>query len=243
MDTKPKNQEELFEENLILAEEAVRKEKRASVSFLQRTLKVGYSYAARLMDVLEEMRVVGPPDGSKPRAVLPKKKRRERQKPEAVIETPAEPKAPRPAHRPTIYTKKLGLTICERLANGESMRSICKYTEGMPALSTVFRWLVSTDAVYKEFQEQYARARDIQAEVMFDEILEISDDGSNDFMLVTKGDVSYEMENKEVTNRSKLRVDARKWYLSKVLPKKFGDKVDVTSDGEKLEGIEVVVRR
>lgn len=86
----------------------------------------------------------------------------------------------------------------------------------------------------KDFREQYARARESQAEVMFDEILEIADDGSNDFMTVKKGNLEYEMENKEVTNRSRLRVDSRKWYLSKVLPKKFGDKLDMTTNGKDL---------
>lgn len=69
---------------------------------------------------------------------------------------------------------------------------------------------------------------------MFEELLDIADDGSNDFMTIVKGNKEYDIENKEVTNRSRLRVDTRKWYLSKVLPKKFGDHLDLTSDGKAL---------
>ena|SRR3990167_6498412 len=133
--------------------------------------------------------------------------------------------------RPTKYTKELGNLICERLSNGESLRNIC-LDKKMPDASTVHRWVLSGD--FEDFYKQYARAREIQAENMFDEILDISDDGTNDYMAITKGDVTYNVEDREVTNRSKLRVDTRKWYLSKVLPKKFGDKLDLTSGGDKL---------
>ncbi len=132
--------------------------------------------------------------------------------------------------RPTAYNKKLGNLICARLAEGESLRRIC-LDDKIPDASTVHRWVLDD---VQGFRKQYAHARDIQAEVMFDEILDIADDGSNDFMTITKGNDSYNIEDKEVTNRSRLRVDSRKWYLSKVLPKKYGDKLDLTSDGKVL---------
>lgn len=71
---------------------------------------------------------------------------------------------------------------------------------------------------------------------MAEDILDIADDGSNDLMTIQKGSVTYEVENKEVTNRSRLRVDTRKWLMSKMKPKKYGEKMDVTSDGEALKG-------
>lgn len=137
--------------------------------------------------------------------------------------------------RPSEYTQEMADKICERLAGGESLRRIC-LDEGFPDASTVHRWVLTDTEGSKSagFHKQYARAREIQAENMFDEILDIADDGSNDFMAITKGNETYEIENKEVTNRSRLRVDSRKWYLSKVLPKKFGDKLDLTSLGDKL---------
>ena len=133
--------------------------------------------------------------------------------------------------RPTKYTKEVGKEICKRIADGESVRNIC-LDEKMPSSSMIYRWLLKPQ--YREFREQYARSRDIQAEQMFEELLNIADDGANDYMTITKGKVSYNIEDKEVTNRSKLRVETRKWYLSKVLPKKFGDKLDLTSGGDKL---------
>lgn len=141
--------------------------------------------------------------------------------------------------RPSIFTKELGDAICARIAEGESVRSIC-LDEAMPAASSIFRWLLDEDK--KDFWEQYSRARNIQAELMFEEILDIADDGSNDFMEIRRGDTTYNTEDREVTNRSKLRVDARKWYLSKVLPKKFGDKVDLTSGGEAIKGNTIVFK-
>lgn len=134
--------------------------------------------------------------------------------------------------RPSKYTKELGKLICKRISDGESVRNIC-LDATMPSSSMIYRWLLHPK--YLSFREQYARSRDIQAEQMFEELLNIADDGENDYMTITKGDVSYNVEDREVTNRSKLRVETRKWYLSKVLPKKFGDKLDLTSAGEKLE--------
>ncbi len=140
--------------------------------------------------------------------------------------------------RPTIYTKELDLEICARLAMGESLRRIC-LEERMPDASTVHAWVIEDK---EGFSKHYARARDIQAEQMFDEILDIADDGTNDYMTITKGDVTYNVEDREVTNRSRLRVDSRKWYLSKVLPKKFSEKLDVTSDGKAIEGNTIILK-
>ncbi|MCT4261611.1 terminase small subunit protein [Elizabethkingia anophelis] len=121
--------------------------------------------------------------------------------------------------------------ICEIADKGRSVRSILK-DEGMPSMRTFFKWLDEDEEKVK----QYARACEIRAEGIFDEILDIADDGTNDYMTLVKGDMEYNVEDREVTNRSKLRVDARKFWLSKVHPKKYGDKIDVTSKGDKIEG-------
>lgn len=102
----------------------------------------------------------------------------------------------------------------------------------MPAASTVCLWLLDEDK--KLFSEQYARARATQAELMFEDILDIADDSSADTMVAKIGGKEQIVENREFTTRSRLRVDTRKWYLSKVLPKKFGEKLDLTSDGKAL---------
>lgn len=124
--------------------------------------------------------------------------------------------------RPSKYSQDLGTKICTRLAQGESLRQICM-DENMPDKSTVLRWLFDEDK--KEFCDQYARAREIQAENWADEILEIADDSTNDWVdRESKDGGTYQAVDQEVIGRSRLRVDSRKWLMSKLLPKKYGDK-------------------
>lgn len=119
--------------------------------------------------------------------------------------------------------------ICERIADGESLRSICDGKD-MPNKATIFLWL-SQDAV---FSDQYARAREAQADAVFDDILSIADDGRNDWMeRKNKGDENIGwVVNKEAINRSALRIEARKWMAGKLRPKKYGDKLDVEHSGQ-----------
>lgn len=132
----------------------------------------------------------------------------------------------KPIGRPTLYTPELASTICEQIALGYSMRSVCK-AEGMPAMSAVFRWLRDN----KEFQEQYARACEERTEAMAEDLLDIADDGTNDYHETDDGRTIY---NGDAIQRSKLRVDTRKWLMAKMKPKKYGDKVDFTTDGKAL---------
>lgn len=127
--------------------------------------------------------------------------------------------------RPTIYSQEIANQICARLANGESLVNIC-LSKGMPEARTVHYWLI--DGKHEEFFLKYARARDIQAEVMFDEILNIADKSDE---IVKSG---AEKKSSAFSQNQRLKVDTRKWYLSKVLPKKFGDKLDLTTDGKAL---------
>ncbi len=128
--------------------------------------------------------------------------------------------------RPTDYSIETANRFCELIAStSQSIRTICK-NEEMPCVSTIFNWLKD----YPLFLEQYTRAQEMRADLLIEETLEIADDATNDFMTITKGDQTYEQENKEVTSRSKLRVDTRKWIASKFKPKKYGDKVQVDSN-------------
>jgi len=131
--------------------------------------------------------------------------------------------------RPTKYTQNLAAKICAGLADGKSLRTVCE-PDDMPDKSTVFNWLHDN----QDFLDQYTRAKEESADLLVDEMLAIADDGSNDLMTIGKGDKSYEIENKEVTNRSKLRVETRKWIASKLKPKKYGDKIDHTTNGKDL---------
>lgn len=121
-----------------------------------------------------------------------------------------------------VPTAELLQTICERLAEGNSLRTICS-KEGMPSVGTVCRWLSENRA----FAEQYARARESQADAIFDEILNIADDSSNDWVETKDG----ERFNAEAAARSRIRIDARKWMAGKLRPKVYGEKVDVEHSG------------
>ncbi len=127
--------------------------------------------------------------------------------------------------RPSLYTEALAAKICKRLAEGKSLRSICR-DDAMPAISTVMGWLFDGD--HDEFSEQYARAREAQAEVRADEIVDIADDDTNDFTADKDGKLVADHEH---IQRSRLRVDARKWIAAKLLPKRYGDKLQHTGEG------------
>jgi hypothetical protein len=139
-------------------------------------------------------------------------------------QTSSADKETRDVGRPSIFTDEVGLVICERLADGESLRTIGCDPE-MPSQRTIYRWLAANE----EFRQQYARARETQADTLFDEILDIADDGSNDWMERHDdqgGNIGWK-ENGEAMQRSRLRVDARKWMAGKLRPKKYGEKIDV----------------
>lgn len=131
--------------------------------------------------------------------------------------------------RPSTYNAEIAAEICRRLADGQTLREVCR-AEGMPPESTVRLWALDDR---EGFSAQYARAREIGYFSMADELLEIADDGKNDWMerQDENGGSSWQL-NGEHIQRSRLRADTRKWMLSKALPKVFGDKVtqEHTSD-------------
>ncbi|EJK83545.1 hypothetical protein [Rhizobium sp. AP16] len=126
--------------------------------------------------------------------------------------------------RPTKFTIKTSDIICDRIANGESLRSIC-LDEALPAKSTVFAWLTQHEA----FRTKYALAREAQADVLVDEMIDIADDGSNDWMEKKNadGELIGWQENGEALRRSQLRISTRQWIAEKMRPKKYGAKVEV----------------
>lgn len=123
--------------------------------------------------------------------------------------------------RPSRYTKEIARAICERLALGESLRSVCR-DETMPGISTVFRWFDEHDG----FREHYEKAKQESADALAEELLEIADDGRNDYMekLSADGEAMGYITNGENIQRSRLRVDTRKWIMARMKPKKYGDK-------------------
>jgi hypothetical protein len=123
-----------------------------------------------------------------------------------------------PPGRPSDFTQEIAAKICAEMADGNSLRTICRSAD-MPAASTVYLWLIA----HKDFSEQYTRACEDRAHAMAEEALEIADDGERDYG--QKDDEGVPIFNSEHVQRSRLRVDTRKWFASKLAPKKYGDKV------------------
>lgn len=122
--------------------------------------------------------------------------------------------------RPSIYTPELADRICGEIALGYSLRTISK-DDSMPCVATVFSWLRTN----KEFLEQYERAKELQADMLAEDLLDIADDGSNDWMERTDKEgqsIGWQL-NGEHVQRSRLRIDTRKWIASKLKAKKYGD--------------------
>lgn len=125
--------------------------------------------------------------------------------------------------RPSDFSPEIANEICDRLAKGESLKSITgsDRDDWMPSETTVRRWLAGEEEWNEEFRRQYAHAREAQADTYFEEIVDIADEP------VTE---SVEVQ------RNRLRMDARKWVASKLAPKKYGDKLALTDgDGKPLQ--------
>jgi ribosomal protein S25 len=224
-------------ELLSLALRAVIEEKKVSCSFVQRRLKVGYSAAARLIDRLEELAVITPARGSDPRSLtgyVPILKIQ----PVPKVKVPVAKMDPekKKTGRPSLYSKELAQKICIRIATGESVLQICR-DDTMPEARTVYLWLLNLQVEdKKEFREMYEQAREIQSEVMHDELTEIADDGQNDWMEIeTQRGRLITVPDHEHVNRSRLRVDTRKWILARMNPRKYGEKLDLTTKGKEFK--------
>jgi hypothetical protein len=107
--------------------------------------------------------------------------------------------------RPSDFTQEIADEICDRLGKGESIREICA-DDWLPHKSTVYRWL--GDENNRAFRDQYACAREAQADGKFDKAWEIASAATV-----------------ETVQLARLQVDTVKWQASKLAPKKYGEKV------------------
>ena len=112
--------------------------------------------------------------------------------------------------RPTKFTQELADKICETIStSSKGLRTIC--SENDITTPTLLKWLSENE----QFSIQYARAKQMQADLLIDEIISISDHSEEDHTPFTGGNV---------VNRDRLKVDTRKWLASKLYPKRYGDK-------------------
>jgi len=133
--------------------------------------------------------------------------------------------------RLTDYSKELADEICELIATTDrGLHSICK--EFNVSVVSVFNWL--KDPRYEYFLNNYTRAKEAQAELMAGEIVSIADKPLIGEVIKETKDGTF-TETGDNVQRSRLMVESRKWVASKLLPKKYGDKVDVTSGGEAIK--------
>lgn len=145
-----------------------------------------------------------------------------------------------PAGGEGVYSDELAEKICERMCLGEAPTQICK-DPTMPSYPTVIRWSLSEDPKYAVFQVMFDEAKKIMWMYHADQMLDVSDDSVNDY-IERYNKFTEEMErvvDPENIQRAKLRVDTRKWLLSKMLPHLYGDKVDVSIGGRNGKAIAV----
>jgi len=126
--------------------------------------------------------------------------------------------------RPTLYAEDVAETVLTRISNGETLRAICRDPD-LPSEMTIRRWGLEDR---EGFSSRLARAWELRAEHIADELLEIADNGTGDTWIDEDGEVRV---NNDVIQRSKLRVDTRKWLLSKLSPKKYGESTRLEHTG------------
>lgn len=130
---------------------------------------------------------------------------------------------------PFLYTDELGNEICNAIAsNSVGITKLCNQNSHWPSRETMYQWLANNTS----FADKYARAKQQQIELLVDEIIEISDDTSQDTIINENGTRTC---NSEFIARSKLRIDSRKWLASKLVPKVYGvHKQDESAPGKTL---------
>jgi len=134
------------------------------------------------------------------------------------------------------YTPEQAIRICTAIAEGKSLNSLIK-TEGMPDISTVYRWI----AEHQSFREMYTKAREDQADTLADEILSICDEEPQQTITNEESGTVTKRLDPAGINRNRLRVDARKWVAAKLKPRKYGDRTTIAGDDENPIKVDAVV--
>lgn len=128
--------------------------------------------------------------------------------------------------------------ICEQLANSSmGLAYICREDERLPTSKSVYQWLSAEikSTGSRILGDMYAHAKESQADYLADELIEIADDGTNDWMEKKGKDgenIGYEL-NGEHVQRSRIRVDVRKWIAAKLKPRVYGDKLEISGDPDR----------
>jgi hypothetical protein len=130
------------------------------------------------------------------------------------------------------YNEQIADEICTQISvSPRGLTHLCKKNPHWPCRDTIYTWLLKN----KSFADNYAQAKRNQAEVMVDDIIEISWDNSDDYVVGDDGKMKFSSEN---VQRSRLKVDTLKWIAAKVLPKLYGTKLTIENTGEEKEALE-----
>lgn len=147
-----------------------------------------------------------------------------------------------PGGVPLTYTKELGEEICLKVAtHGYGLSRLCAENPHWPCRQTIFEWRIKV----KEFGDIYAKAKQEQVEYLVDEMIDIADDTSRDTIVKvnSRTDEEYEVCNTEWINRSRLRVDTRKWLAAQLSPKIYGDNKKDKDTGDAAKELAVLAMK
>jgi hypothetical protein len=124
------------------------------------------------------------------------------------------------------YTDALARRICMRIMEGQTLRKICEDPR-MPNQRIVFRWLA--EPRFEAFREMYYYSRRVYAELLMDEVIEIADNATDDWIPTKdkKGNINGWRPDTECLQRSRLRIDTRKYLAAKLIPRIYGEKIEV----------------
>ena len=128
---------------------------------------------------------------------------------------------------------KVFLDIIQQIELGRSVKNILDDDTYPIDRSTFYNWLNDNP----ERIELYKRATEIRADNIFDDMLDLADDGTKDYYYDVNGNRQQSMV---AVNRSRLQLDTRKWVLGRMNPKKYSEKLDITSGGDKLKIVPIV---
>jgi hypothetical protein len=132
---------------------------------------------------------------------------------------------------PSTFTQEMADLICERVATHDcGLLRLCNMYPDMPAKLTINVWRHK----YPKFAIQYARAKQEQAELLAEQMLDISDDAGNDFTYDEKG---KKVADHEHSARTRMRLDTRKWLASKLVPRLYGDMGRITLEDGTAESV------
>jgi len=144
----------------------------------------------------------------------------------------------------TPFNQSIANMICEMIASNNSLITICNL-DYMPDLGSITEWLHNESPECVAFAKAYRFAQEVRADYLFEEVIEIADDASEDEIEVERRDgSSYVKENREFVNRSKLRVQTRLDVIAKMNAKKYGKKAEeIVSDKDKLKDLIAVMSK